>query len=119
MGQRRRTEGAKQSVVCRWGTFSEVSLHSWAESLMGIASVAPALLVWCLTSIETSEGRFVLASVVDITERKRAEKALRRSETHFRALAEGLPQLVWTANSYGVCDYCADRGIDDRSTGEP
>ncbi len=37
----------------------------------------------------------------DITERKRMEEALRESEAQFRELAEGIPQLAWTANPDG------------------
>ena len=37
----------------------------------------------------------------DITERKRAEDALRQSEGQFRALANAMPQLVWMANPNG------------------
>ena len=41
----------------------------------------------------------------DITERKRAEEALRESEHRWRSLTEALPQLVWTATPDGACDY--------------
>jgi two-component system cell cycle sensor histidine kinase/response regulator CckA len=37
----------------------------------------------------------------DITERKRAEEAVRRSEEEFRAMANTIPQLVWMANPDG------------------
>jgi len=41
----------------------------------------------------------------DITERQRAEDALRESETRFKALADSMPQLVWTATPDGRMDY--------------
>jgi PAS domain S-box-containing protein len=42
-----------------------------------------------------------LAVTRDITEHKRAEEVLRRSEEEFRALANAVPQLVWMANTDG------------------
>jgi PAS domain S-box-containing protein len=41
----------------------------------------------------------------DISDRKRAESLLRASEARFRALAETMPQLVWSCNPDGACDY--------------
>ena len=43
--------------------------------------------------------------VRDITDRKRAEEALRESEHRWRSLTEALPQLVWSAGPDGACDY--------------
>lgn len=37
----------------------------------------------------------------EITERKRAEAALQRSESQFHSLADSIPQLVWMANADG------------------
>jgi len=53
-----------------------------------------------------------VAFIVDLTERKRAEEALRQSEEHFRALAEALPQIVWTANPEGVVEWFNQRWYD-------
>jgi len=45
----------------------------------------------------------------DISERKRAEEALRESEKRFRQLADAMPQLVWTARPDGTVDYYNSR----------
>jgi PAS domain S-box-containing protein len=41
----------------------------------------------------------------DITERERAEEALRQSEERFRFLAESIPHMVWAARPDGHGDY--------------
>ncbi|BAY11914.1 hybrid sensor histidine kinase/response regulator [Calothrix sp. NIES-2098] len=41
----------------------------------------------------------------EITERQRILEVLRQSEERYRYLAEAIPQLVWTADANGECDY--------------
>ena len=41
----------------------------------------------------------------EINERQRILEVLKESEERYRYLAEAIPQIVWTANANGECDY--------------
>ena len=53
-----------------------------------------------------------LISMVDITERRRAEERLRESEIRFREMAETIPEILFTAQPDGSMDYINERGLD-------
>ncbi len=48
----------------------------------------------------------------DITERKQAEEALRKSEEEFRTLAEAMPQIVWATRPDGWNIYFNQQWVD-------
>jgi PAS domain S-box-containing protein len=54
-----------------------------------------------LNPIATRAGNFVLASIIDITERKRTEQALRASEERFRLLVEDAPNAMIMVDQAG------------------
>jgi PAS domain S-box-containing protein len=64
-----------------------------------------------ISPLKDSTGHIIGASKIarDITERKRAERALRESETRFRQLADAMPQIVWAARPDGYIDYYNQR----------
>ncbi len=51
------------------------------------------------------EVRGSLAVFVDITERRRAEEALRESEERFRNMAENAPVMIWITDHNGACTF--------------
>jgi PAS domain S-box-containing protein len=54
---------------------------------------------------DSGEFDGALAMVSDITERKRAEEALRESEGRFRLVANTAPVLIWMSGPDKLCNY--------------
>jgi len=53
----------------------------------------------------------------DLTDRKQTEEQLRQSQSYLRLLTESLPQLIWTCQPAGECDYISPQWV--RYTGVP
>lgn len=62
------------------------------------------------TDNETITG--VAITFTDITQRKQAEEQLRQGERRFRQVVESLPQLVWTCQPEGPCDYLSPQWVN-------
>jgi len=74
-------------------------------------------IVWALTSLrsligENGEPEGFIAVVVDITDAKTAEAALRESEERFRLMADTAPSPVWLTNEAGEVEFVNDALVD-------
>lgn len=64
------------------------------------------VLVEISASYIEMEGRpYIIAMVHDITQRKKAEQALRESETKFREITDLLPQLIYELDNQGYITF--------------
>lgn len=73
-----------------------------------LRSDGQVLWTWLVTSpVFDEEGHYkgTIALVTDITERKRAEEAVRESEDRFRRMADAAPIIIATTDSQGRVDY--------------
>jgi PAS domain S-box-containing protein len=90
---------------------------SWAGELRHRARDGREITVDSRMQLVTFEGRkLVLESNRDITDKVRAEQALRASEQRYRQTLEALPQLVWTAHADGAVDYVSRQWLDYTGT---
>jgi PAS domain S-box-containing protein len=92
-------------------------VRRWTERKQGAESQSEFRLrgkdgteVWfhaATSPLLDDEGRFAgaLGLFTDITERRRADEALRQSERRARQLADAMPHIVWTAGAEGTVDY--------------
>lgn len=64
------------------------------------------------TAEETAFLQSIANVLASMLQRRRSEQALRDSEARFRALAESVPEIVWTARPDGRCDYVNRRWHD-------
>ena len=67
-------------------------------------------IVWAITSLQrlldqNGEPRGFIAVIVDISEAKASEAALRESEERFRLMADTAPSPVWLTNEVGDVEF--------------
>jgi PAS domain S-box-containing protein len=64
--------------------------------------------------IRNADGVIVGCVIVneDVTERVRAEEAVRRSEEHFRLVINTIPAMAWSVRPDGVVDFLNQRWLD-------
>lgn len=58
------------------------------------------------------EVRAAVVTINDVTDRVRAQQALRESEAKFRALTQALPELIWTCRADGFADFFNQRWLE-------
>ena len=65
------------------------------------------LCEWCATPLRNADGEVIAVLVMaqDVTERLRAEEALRESEGRFRLMADGAPVMIRMSGPDGLCTY--------------
>jgi PAS domain S-box-containing protein len=69
-------------------------------------------IIKTVVPVQLGGRSYLLESFIDISERKRAEEALRASEKRFQDLAEMLPQSVWECDIEGNLTFANQRSFE-------
>ena len=98
---------------------------SRADATIRVAGGGLVALDFMLTPMADDAGHIthLIASGMDISDRKEAESAVRDSEARFRTLTDAMPQIAWGARPDGVLDYYNQRwyeftGFDREAIGD-
>lgn len=69
------------------------------------------LIVWSNTALVNPKGQveFIVGTGIDVTERRRAEEELRKSEKRYRQLIHNLREGVWVLDAEGYTSFVNDR----------
>ncbi len=92
------------------GSEDIIYVESWQRRQDG----EKRLLSWWCRVLKNEEGKVTgaLSTARDITDLKRAEEALRKSEEKFRELSDSLPQVVFEMDLRGILTYVNRNAFD-------
>ncbi|HXW99280.1 MAG TPA: PAS domain S-box protein, partial [Methanomicrobiales archaeon] len=109
------SEGKKASELYGTGTPPFLDVYARVASGQGPEHFEtyfpPMGKHFAISVFSPEKGKFATV-FQDITDRKRAEDVLRGSEARFRALAEAMPQIVWSTDAAGSVEYCNPKGLE-------
>jgi two-component system cell cycle sensor histidine kinase/response regulator CckA len=99
---------------------AEVLFGSAQDELLGrtcdelTAQVSRTGAMWDIThhSLPTEQGAWTLCSIVDVSERRRAQAALQESEDRFRAMADNSPVMIGCSGPDKLATFFNQRWLE-------